>query len=62
MNIYRVHLSLFNHELKVVFCFSLSYELQIWCLFFQFFSKITFFHFIVLFCKLVGYCFLILFI
>jgi hypothetical protein len=46
-----VHLSLFNPELKVAFGFSLSYELKIWCFFFPAFSKIAFFHFVVLFCR-----------
>jgi hypothetical protein len=50
-NSYRVHLSAFNPELKVVLGFSTSYELQILCLF-PFFSKITFFHFIVFLSRL----------
>jgi hypothetical protein len=46
--------------LKVAFGFPLSYELQIWCFFSSFFSKITFFQFVVLFCRSV-IVFLILF-
>jgi hypothetical protein len=55
-NTLRVHLFLFNPELKVVFGFSLSYELQILCFFFPNFSKITNFHLVMFVSMLIEIC------